>query len=34
LHNGHVSIDSQPGKGTTVVCRIPSINLPHSVAAE
>jgi signal transduction histidine kinase len=34
LHNGHVAIDSQPGKGTTVVCRIPSINLPHSVAAE
>jgi signal transduction histidine kinase len=34
LHNGEVSIDSEPGKGTTVTCRIPSINLPHSVAAE
>jgi signal transduction histidine kinase len=34
LHNGEVSIDSQPGKGTTVVCRIPSSDLPHSVAAE
>ncbi|KAA0698915.1 PAS domain-containing protein [Neorhizobium sp. P12A] len=34
LHNGKVSIDSQPGKGTTVICRIPSADLPHSVAAE
>lgn len=34
LHNGQVSIDSQPGKGTTVTCRIPSIHLPQSVAAE
>jgi signal transduction histidine kinase len=33
LHNGRVSIDSQPGKGTEVICRIPSVNLPHSVAA-
>jgi len=34
LHNGEVGIDSEPGKGTTVTCRIPSINMPHSVAAE
>ncbi|WP_454852939.1 ATP-binding protein [Rhizobium binxianense] len=33
LHDGKVTIDSEPGKGTTVVCRIPSVNLPHSVAA-
>ncbi|GES46841.1 two-component sensor histidine kinase [Rhizobium dioscoreae] len=34
LHEGEVSIESQPGKGTTVTCRIPSAELPHSVAAE
>ncbi|MDK4742790.1 ATP-binding protein [Rhizobium sp. CNPSo 3464] len=34
LHDGQVSIESQPGKGTTVTCRIPSAELPHSVAAE
>ena len=34
LHDGQVSIESQPGKGTTVICRIPSAELPHSVAAE
>ncbi|KQV72938.1 PAS domain-containing sensor histidine kinase [Rhizobium sp. Root1220] len=34
LHNGQVAIDSQAGKGTTVTCRIPSANLPSSVAAE
>ncbi|QND49001.1 PAS domain-containing protein [Rhizobium lusitanum] len=34
LHDGHVSIESQPGKGTTVNCRIPSAESPHSVAAE
>ncbi|PZM09807.1 PAS domain-containing sensor histidine kinase [Rhizobium tubonense] len=34
LHNGQVSIDSQPGKGTVVTCRIPTANLPSSVAAE
>ncbi len=34
LHHGHVSIDSQPGRGTTVTCRIPSADLPSSVAAE
>ncbi|WP_349956883.1 ATP-binding protein [Rhizobium sp. ZPR3] len=34
LHEGEVSIESQPGKGTTVTCRIPSADLPHSVAAE
>lgn len=34
LHKGKVSIDSHPGKGTTVICRIPSASLAHSVAAE
>jgi signal transduction histidine kinase len=34
LHNGKVSIDSQPGHGTIVICRIPSSDMPHSVAAE
>jgi signal transduction histidine kinase len=34
LHHGQVSIDSRPGQGTTVTCRIPSATLPHSVAAE
>ncbi|MDM9621153.1 PAS domain-containing sensor histidine kinase [Rhizobium sp. S96] len=34
LHNGKVAIDSQSGKGTTVICRIPSANLPSYVAAE
>ncbi|MDE1995169.1 MAG: PAS-domain containing protein [Rhizobiaceae bacterium] len=34
LHDGKVSIESQPGKGTTVTCRIPSAELPHSLAAE
>ncbi|WP_337267731.1 PAS domain-containing sensor histidine kinase [Oryzifoliimicrobium ureilyticus] len=34
LHHGSVSIDSQPGRGTTVVCRIPSGDIPHSIAAE
>ncbi|NTF43983.1 PAS domain-containing sensor histidine kinase [Rhizobium rhizogenes] len=34
LHEGEVSIESQPGKGTTVTCRIPSIELPRYVAAE
>ncbi len=34
LHEGEVSIESQPGEGTTVTCRIPSAELPHSVAAE
>ncbi|KRB62994.1 alkaline phosphatase [Rhizobium sp. Root708] len=34
LHHGQVSIDSQSGHGTTVVCRIPSAHLPSSVAAE
>ena len=34
LHNGKVVIDSQPGKGTTVICRIPSANLPSYAAAE
>ncbi len=31
---GSVTIDSQPGKGTVVTCRIPSVDLPTSVAAE
>jgi len=34
LHHGDVTIDSEPGKGTTVVCRIPSVDVPHSAAAE
>ncbi len=34
LHNGKVSIDSAPGRGTTVHCRIPSAAIPQSVAAE
>ncbi|MDI7863020.1 ATP-binding protein [Rhizobiaceae bacterium n13] len=34
LHNGKVSIDSRPGRGTTVSCRIPSGQLSHTVAAE
>ncbi|MCC2612835.1 PAS domain-containing sensor histidine kinase [Neorhizobium petrolearium] len=35
LHNGDVTIDSKPGQGTTVTCRIPSGALKtHSVAAE
>lgn len=33
LHNGKVTIDSKPGRGTTVVCRIPSVNLPRAIAA-
>jgi signal transduction histidine kinase len=34
LHKGEVSIDSRPGHGTTVTCRIPSGTTFHSVAAE
>jgi len=34
LHKGNVSIESRPGFGTTVSCRIPSATIPHSVAAE
>ncbi|MCO6180686.1 PAS domain-containing sensor histidine kinase [Ciceribacter sp. RN22] len=34
LHHGTVSIDSDPGRGTTVHCRIPSAAVPQSVAAE
>jgi signal transduction histidine kinase len=33
LHNGHVTIDSQPGQGTTVICRIPSVDVSNAVAA-
>lgn len=33
LHNGTVSINSVPNQGTTVVCRIPSGTISHSVAA-
>jgi signal transduction histidine kinase len=33
LHNGQVTIDSEPGKGTVVTCRIPSAQLPSSVVA-
>ncbi|MGF9695071.1 ATP-binding protein [Rhizobium sp. 0TCS1.26] len=34
LHKGDVKIDSRPGEGTTVVCRIPSAVTARSVAAE
>lgn len=33
LHHGHVSIDSAPGEGTTVNCRIPSASIPQVIAA-
>jgi signal transduction histidine kinase len=33
LHHGQVTIDSEPGKGTVVTCRIPSAQLPSSVVA-
>jgi signal transduction histidine kinase len=34
LHNGQVSIDSEPGRGTTVSCRIPSASVePQAIAA-
>ena len=33
LHNGTVSIDSEPGRGTTVSCRIPSAAQPQAIAA-
>lgn len=33
LHNGRVSIESEPDRGTTVHCRIPSANPVQSVAA-
>jgi len=34
LHKGDVKIDSKPGVGTTVTCRIPSAVYARSVAAE
>nr|WP_244446593.1 PAS domain-containing sensor histidine kinase [Neorhizobium galegae] len=34
LHHGDVAIDSKPGQGTTVTCRIPSGTTARSVAAE
>lgn len=34
LHSGNVTIDSRPGEGTVVSCRIPSGSHPHSIAAE
>ena len=34
LHHGNVTIDSRPGEGTVVSCRIPSGAHPHSIAAE
>lgn len=34
LHKGEVKIDSRPGEGTTVTCRIPSAISFRSVAAE
>ncbi|EHS50301.1 PAS/PAC sensor signal transduction histidine kinase [Rhizobium sp. PDO1-076] len=33
LHSGKVSIDSAPGLGTTVHCRIPSASVPQAIAA-
>src|SRR5690606_8234064 len=33
LHRGEVSIDSSPGGGTTVTCRIPAGTTIHSIAA-
>lgn len=33
LHQGDVKIDSEPGRGTTVHCRIPSASLPQMIAA-
>jgi signal transduction histidine kinase len=33
LHKGEVKIDSEPGRGTTVHCRIPSASLPQMIAA-
>jgi signal transduction histidine kinase len=33
LHHGQVSIDSAPGEGTTVHCRIPSASIPQVIAA-
>ncbi|MNE81899.1 Sensor histidine kinase TmoS [compost metagenome] len=34
LHKGEVHINSKPGEGTVVTCRIPSYVNPHSIAAE
>jgi signal transduction histidine kinase len=34
LHKGEITIDSRPGEGTIVTCRIPSVTTLHSVAAE
>ncbi|WP_377404137.1 ATP-binding protein [Rhizobium helianthi] len=34
LHKGEVKIESKPGQGTTVTCRIPSAITARSVAAE
>ena len=33
LHHGKVSIESTPGNGTTVNCRIPSAAAPHLIVA-
>jgi len=33
LHNGEVKIESEPGRGTTVHCRIPNASLPQMIAA-
>lgn len=33
LHNGTVTIDSEPGRGTTVACRIPSAAPQQAIAA-
>lgn len=34
LHHGTVTLDSRPGDGTVVTCRIPSHDQPQSIAAE
>ena len=34
LHQGTVTLDSRPGEGTVVTCRIPSHDQPQSIAAE
>ncbi len=34
LHGGEVTLESRPGEGTIVTCRIPSATHPQSIAAE
>ena len=33
-HAGKIRVESRPGNGTIVTCRIPSATRPHSIAAE